>query len=580
MSVSHDVTPAFLPVLPNCSQIGMCRCHSPAPPEQSAFRTCAPPEDEYVQGSVRLTLRRPRSNSRTGSPRTMKLSRLPLVIAVLAGLPALAQPGQGEVPSTQSEYSAPRMSLEQVEQLLAPIALYPDALIALILPASTVPTDIVLAARQLRDTPNDRSQIEHRSWDESVKSLTHYPEVLLWLDENLPWTKQVGEAFLAQPAEVMQSIQKLRNQARAAGTLVDTPEQQIVTEANIVRIVPAQPDVIYVPRYEPDVVFLPQPVYSRSFVTFGLGVGVGSWLAYDCDWNRNTLWMASRHRPWIRPDWRRPFLSSAPHFTHAPIVYQPIVRAWRPPVTHASRPPTYGYHRSGTVIRPTPFGYSRSQPASPPVARVYGPPVPAARSYSAPSRSLTYSQSHSHGRAEAQTGSRPESHAAGRTYARNPSSTVGAQFADAVAPAPVPVAPPVAAAITNRPSSGRSHPGSRSRNSGAPDQSSRQRTFERSAPPSAPQAAMGPMPAARSSSNPTLSLPAAEPASARRFNRTQPAPAPAAAAVAPAPTVAPAPAAAPANPQPGHSSGRGRSGGENSNTAPRSGSGYGNRVGR
>lgn len=505
----------------------------------------------------------------------MKLFRLPLVAAVLAGLPALAQPSPGDVPLSQPDYAAARLSLEQLEQLLAPIALYPDALIALILPATTVPTDIVLAARQLRDSPDDRSQIEHRSWDESVKSLTNYAEVLLWLDENLPWTKQVGEAFLVQPAEVMQSIQKLRNQARAAGTLVDTPQQQVITEANVVRIVPAQPDIIYVPRYEPEVVFLPQPVYSRSFITFGVGVGVGSWLAYDCDWNRNTLWMASRHRPWVRPDWRRPFLSSAPHFTHAPIVHQPPVRVWRTPVTHSSRPPSYAYSRSGPIVRPTPFGYSRSQPSTS-VPAVYDPPIPSARSYSTASRSLTYGQNHSYDRSHAQTGITPEPSAATRAYARSTLPTVGPRFADPVAPAPVPAAPQVVPANPSGPS-GRAYSGSRSRSAhGAPDQSSRQRSFERTAPPSAPQPSMGPTPVTRPASNPTLRQPAAsEPAPARRSNRSQPAPAPAASAETPAATAAPTPAT-PAQPQPGQW--RGRSGGDNSNTAPSGG--YGGRVGR
>src|SRR5687767_10083583 len=148
---------------------------------------------------------------------------------------------------------------EELDQLLAPIALYPDALIALILPASTVPTDIVLAARHLRDNPGDRSQIEHRAWDESVKSLTNYPEVLKWMDENLHWTRQIGEAFAAQPADVMQAVQRLRAKARAAGTLADTPQQQVIAEQQVIRIVPAQPDVIYVPHYEPEVVFVDRP---------------------------------------------------------------------------------------------------------------------------------------------------------------------------------------------------------------------------------------------------------------------------------------------------------------------------------
>lgn len=226
-----------------------------------------------------------------------------------------------------------RRSPEELEKLLAPIALYPDALIAIVLPAATAPADVVLAARQLRDTPNDMSQIEHRAWDESVKSLTHYPAVLAWMDENLAWTKQVGEAFATQPADVMQAMQRLRAQARAAGTLTDTPQQQVIAEPDVIRIVPAQPDVIYVPYYEPDAVFVSRPYYAgsypRPFLSFGIGVGVGSWLAFECDWRRHTIWIGNRHRAWTPHDWSRPLVIAPP--IGAAYVRGGAVRAWRPP---------------------------------------------------------------------------------------------------------------------------------------------------------------------------------------------------------------------------------------------------------
>lgn len=247
-------------------------------------------------------------------------------------------------PSVQSPEStgSPRapvvmLTADELDTLLGPIALYPDALIALILPAAAAPTDIVLAARYLQDFPNDLSQVENRAWDESVKSLTHYPEVLKWMDENLPWTKQVGEAFIAQPAEVMQSIQRLRARARTAGTLIDTPQQQVLAEPNVIRIVPAQRDVIYVPRYEPDVVFINRPVhYTHPLLTFGVGVRVGSWLASDCDWRRHKVWMGNRHRSWRGHDWRRPLVHVAPGFTRS---LPAGVRQWCPPVrtTHSQR---------------------------------------------------------------------------------------------------------------------------------------------------------------------------------------------------------------------------------------------------
>ena len=120
-----------------------------------------------------------------------------------------------------------------------------------------------------------------------MKSLTNYPEVLKWMDENLLWTRQVGEAFTDQPAEVMQAVQRLRAKATAAGTLVDTPQQQVIAEPQVIRIVPAQPDIIYVPHYEPDIAFVDRPIYyGRPFLTFGVGVPVGSWLVFGCDWRR------------------------------------------------------------------------------------------------------------------------------------------------------------------------------------------------------------------------------------------------------------------------------------------------------
>lgn len=291
----------------------------------------------------------------------MKTLRATLLLASLSGGFSLAV-AQTPAPQPVTATAAPAtdgvlMTAEQLEQLLGPIALYPDALIALILPACAAPTDIVLAARQLRDNPNDRSQIEHRGWDESVKSLTSYPEVLQWLDENLSWTKQVGEAFVEQPADVMQAMQRLRAKARAAGTLVDTPQQQVIADNNAIRIVPAQPEVIYVPYYEPEVVFVSTPVYySRPVLAFGTGVAVGSWLAYDCDWNRRVIWCGDRRRPWHGHDWRRPVVSYAPPASTRVSI---TVHQWRPPPVHVrpARPPSFTY-RHTQIVRPAPIGRS------------------------------------------------------------------------------------------------------------------------------------------------------------------------------------------------------------------------------
>ncbi len=136
-------------------------------------------------------------------------------VAVAEATPAPAatqttQPTQGTVVAT------PPFSADELNQLLGPIALYPDPLIGLVLPASTAPSDIVLADRYLQQN-GDPAQIPNQPWDESVKGLTHYPSLLKWLDENLTWTSQLGEAYVAQPADVMNAIQQLRAKAKADG---------------------------------------------------------------------------------------------------------------------------------------------------------------------------------------------------------------------------------------------------------------------------------------------------------------------------------------------------------------------------
>jgi hypothetical protein len=173
-----------------------------------------------------------------------------------------------------------------------------------------------------------------------VKSLSHYPSVLTWMDENLSWTKQLGEVFAAQPADVMNAIQRLRARARASGALMDTPQQQIIAQPDVIRIVPAQPDVIYVPQYDPQIVFIDRPMYyAQPAIFFGVGCGVGPWLAYDFDWSRRSLWIGDRHRRWSgRPDWQRPMVGPIPS-THISASYAPnrTLRQWQPPV-RPSRP--------------------------------------------------------------------------------------------------------------------------------------------------------------------------------------------------------------------------------------------------
>lgn len=217
-----------------------------------------------------------------------------------------------------------------LDELVAPIALYPDALVALILPASTTSSDVVLAARYLAGG-GDREKVAEQPWEDSVKALAHYPDVVKWMDENLAWTQQLGAAYLDEPAEVMAAIQRDRARAKASGVLTDTPQQQVVVEEGNLRIIPAQPEVIYVPRYDPQIVYVERPVYYSPdpWLTFGLGFGVGSWLAYDCDWRARTIWIDHhRHQRWRehRHDWRHPHFPNRPEHS----AYHPGWQRWKP----------------------------------------------------------------------------------------------------------------------------------------------------------------------------------------------------------------------------------------------------------
>jgi hypothetical protein len=263
----------------------------------------------FFSAAVRAQFQRPSS-----SPPTPPLAPQPA--------PPLAP--QPAPPSAPPQSTLQPFTHEQLKQLVAPIALYPDALIALILPASTVPSDLVLAARFVASN-GDSAKVANQPWDDSVKSLVRYPDIVKWMDQNLEWTTQLGEAFLDQPADVMNTIQELRAQARAAGTLVDTPQQKVVEKETYIRIVPAEPEVIYVPQYDPENVFVdyeelhygePYPSYWRPALTFGIGFAVGPWLNYDCDWPRRKVcvgdwdpgwkrnWDPESRRDW-EPEWRR-----------------------------------------------------------------------------------------------------------------------------------------------------------------------------------------------------------------------------------------------------------------------------------
>lgn len=210
-----------------------------------------------------------------------------------------------------------------LDQLVAPIALYPDPLIALILPASTAATDVVLAARFIEQN-GDPAQADAQPWDPSVQALAHYPDVITWMDGNLAWTQALGQAYASQPDAVMQAIQEMRARARAAGSLQSTPQQQVVLAGGVIEIIPAQPSVIYVPYYDSAMVYETGLGWGYPLVTFGMAFPVGPWLSFACDWREHRIRQGAWTRGWDnRHDGRSP---AAGHFGPPPATRRYQVR--------------------------------------------------------------------------------------------------------------------------------------------------------------------------------------------------------------------------------------------------------------
>ncbi len=185
---------------------------------------------------------------------------------------------------------------------MAPIALYPDPLLAVVLPASVFPVEIVQAARFVKDT-NNIPKLDQQPWDDKVKAVAKFPDVVAKMDADLAWTAKLGQAFLNQPTDLMDALLKLRGKAQANGKL-KTTAQQVVTTTNeivqrtyegqviyvtntVIQVQPASQQVVYVPSYNPSVVYVDDDSDEAvaSFVSFGVGIAFGAAMWGHCDWN-------------------------------------------------------------------------------------------------------------------------------------------------------------------------------------------------------------------------------------------------------------------------------------------------------
>ena len=210
-----------------------------------------------------------------------------------------APPDQGPPSGPPAAHSA-TLTPEQLQQLLAPIALYPDALLAQILAASAYPTQIVEAERFLQQNPNLKGKelgdaVNQQDWDPSVKALTQFPSVLANLDKDLSWTSELGDANYNQQADVMAAVQVMRRKAEEAGHLQTTPQQTVADQGTNVVIQPADPEVVYVPEYNPDLIygypvglwpgFYPWWGVGGPYLSFGVGFGIGPFFGFGWGWH-------------------------------------------------------------------------------------------------------------------------------------------------------------------------------------------------------------------------------------------------------------------------------------------------------
>ena len=219
-------------------------------------------------------------------------------------------------PMGQSSDQAPappvKQSPQQLQQLVAPIALYPDALVAQILAASTYPTQIVEAERWMQSHSelkgdNLAKEVDKQDWDPSVMAMVQFPSVLENMDKNLSWTSSLGDAYANDQQDVTNAVQEMRQQARNAGHLNSNEQERVTTQGSTIIIEPANPEVVYVPAYDPWLVYgapivaypgwypVPGIFWGGVGLSFGIGFGIGyfggfgwGWHHWGYDWHGRT----------------------------------------------------------------------------------------------------------------------------------------------------------------------------------------------------------------------------------------------------------------------------------------------------
>jgi hypothetical protein len=244
-----------------------------------------------------------------------------LALGCLSGCVSEEVQAQPPAPAEPPPAPVPQQSTEELEQLVAPIALYPDALVAQILAGASHPAEIVESDRWLQqhsDLKEDAlaKAVDEQSWDPGVKALTQYPGLLAMMDKNLAWTSSLGEAYVNRSQNVLDAVQAMRRRAQQAGHLKSTEQESVTTEGTAIVIAPANPQVVYVPEYDPWVVygaplaFYPGWIGVPGFylggpgIAFGVGIGIGffggfgwGWHSWGTDWHGHGL--VYGHHPYV-----------------------------------------------------------------------------------------------------------------------------------------------------------------------------------------------------------------------------------------------------------------------------------------
>ena len=236
----------------------------------------------------------------------MKSLRSALAMALAVYVALCALPAGSAYAQDQTNSQAPIVSAQptpqELQQLVAPIALYPDSLVAQILAASTYPAQVVEADRWLQEHSSLKGDdlakaVDQQPWDPSVKALAEFPSVLSNMDKNLSWTSSLGDAYINHQQDLMNAVQAMREEAKKAGNLKSTSQTKVSEEGKTIVIEPADPEVVYVPEYDPWLAYgvpvapwpgwywYPGLYWTSPGIGFGFGFGVGFFGGYGWGWH-------------------------------------------------------------------------------------------------------------------------------------------------------------------------------------------------------------------------------------------------------------------------------------------------------